>query len=160
MDEIKKNGIVFRLHDYKQRYAHLEKIGQNELAAQERAENEHYNRELMGHFRQHFDFCEVRFFYASQIEDLKARRPVLLNADLQPDASLPLPERIILAGFDYDDVENHTFQFKMFRLEGGLRIYPTFSTWVSGRPMQPEDVRRANRILHKRNKNKLAEPGR
>ena len=148
MDEIKKNGIVFRLHDYKQRYAHLEKIGQNELAAQERAENERYNRELMGYFRQHFNFCEVRFFYASQYKDLKARRPVLLNANLQPDATLPLPARIIVAGCDYGDAETQTYMIKNFRLEGtNLKIrHATLGKWLIGGLMDEKDVIRVNRM--------------
>ena len=152
MDEIKKNGIVFRLHDYKQRYAHLEKIGYSELAAQERTENERYNRELMGYFRQHFNFCEVRFFYASQINDLKARRPVLLNADLQPDATLPLPERIIIAGCDYGNVDTQTYLMQYFRLEGSsIKIrHATFGKWLTGGAMDEKSVIRANRIMHKK----------
>ncbi len=152
MDEIKKNGIVFRLHDYKQQYAHLEKTGYSELATQKRTENERYNRELVGYFKKHFNFCEVRFFYASQINDLKARRPVLLNADLQPDATLPLPERIIIAGCDYGNVDDQTYLMQYFRLEGtSLKIrHAILGKWLTGGPMDEKSVIKTNRIMHKK----------
>jgi len=153
MEELKKHGIVFRLHDYKQRYEHFEKIGLSERAAKERAENEQYNRELMSAFKKHFNFCPVQFFYASQVKDLKSRKPVLLNADLQPDPSIPLPARIIVAGCDYgDEVESRAYMLKYFRLEGSsLKIrQASFGKWLAGNQMDSVGVMRVNRLMHKR----------
>lgn len=153
MEEVKKHGILFRLHDYQQRYAHFEKIGLADRAAKERAANEQYNRQLVSDFKKHFDFCPVQFFYASQMNDLKARKPVLLNANLQPDPSIPLPERIIIAGCDYgDSPEGGVYKIKSFRLEGSsLKIrHTTFSRWLAGRPMDSSSVIKVNRIMHKR----------
>ncbi len=153
MDEIKKHGLVFRLHDYKQRYAHFEKTGLGELAKKERAENERYNRELVSNFKKHFDFCPVQFFYASDINDLNARKPVLINADLQPDASIPLPEKIIVAGCEYSGTtEGGLPRIKHFRLEGSsLKVrQTTFNKWMSGRSMNSFGVIRVNRAMYKK----------
>ena len=153
MDEIKKHGFVFRLHDYKQRYAHFEKTGLSELAEKERAENERFNRGLVRNFKKHFDFCPVRFFYASDINDLNARKPVLLNANLQPDASIPLPEKIIVADCEYSGkTEGGLPRIKHFRLEGStLKIrHTTFSKWLAGYPMDSLSVIRINRVMYKK----------
>ena len=153
MDEIKKHGFVFRLHDYKQRYAHFEKIGMSELAEKERAENERYNRELVSNFKKHFDFCPVQFFYASDINDLMARKPVLLNADLQPDASIPLPEKIMVAGCEYSGkTEGGLPRIKSFRLEGSsLKIrHTTFNKWLAGHSMDAFSVSRVNQAMYRK----------
>ena len=153
MDEIKKNGFVFRLHDYKQRYAHFEKTGLGEIAEKERVENERYNRELVSNFKKHFDFCPVQFFYASQINDLNARKPVLLNADLQPDASIPLPEKIMVAGCEYSGkTEGGLPRIKYFQLEGSsLKVrHSTFNKWLAGHSMNSHSVVRINRRMYKK----------
>jgi hypothetical protein len=153
MQEIQKHGIAFRLHDYKQRYEYFEKNGLSERAAKERADNERYNRQLVSDFRKHFDFCPVQFFYASQVNDLKAGKPVLLNADLQPDASIPLPEKVIVAGCEYsENMEGGIPWIKYFQIEdSSLKTRQAkFSKWLAGRQMNASSVIRVNRIMHSR----------
>lgn len=147
-DQLKQNGIVFRLQDYKQRIDYFEKKGMVERARTEQAEIEAYNRQLVKDFRNDFNFCEVRFFYASQIHDLRAGKRVLLNERLEPDPSAPLPPVVFIAGYGVDKVEEHAFSHDLFRIEQtDISIGPTFKTWRKGDKMQARDVRKVNQKL-------------
>ena len=149
--EVQKYGLVFRLHDYKQRYDFYEKNGLHDRAVKERAENDAYNRALMTHFKQYFDFCEMRFFYASQIKELQAGKPVLLNAQLQPDPSIPLPEHIIVASYDYGDVDDHSAPLRSFSVEKSqIKVrHSSFFKWLKGSPADSSTIKKINKRMWK-----------
>lgn len=150
--EVQKYGIVFRLHDYKQRYDFYEKNGLHDRAAQEQAENNAYNRQLMRYFKQYFNFCEVRFFYASQLKELQAGKLVLLNEQLQPDPSLPLPERMIIASYDYGQVDDHISPLKSFRIEqSDIKVrHSSFFSWLRTAPADSSTIKKINSKMWKR----------
>ncbi|MEO6040195.1 MAG: hypothetical protein ABIQ93_17405, partial [Saprospiraceae bacterium] len=83
-EKIKKYGLAFRLQDELPRVAYLEKQGLADRAKAEKAKIAENNRNLVALFQQEFDFCPVRFYYASQQKDLLAGKPVLLNSRLEP----------------------------------------------------------------------------
>ena len=151
IEEMKKYGLVFRLQDYKQRINYFEKKGMTDRARLEQSKIEQTNRNLVEYFQKEFNFCPVRFYYASQQNELKAGKPVLLNNEMEPDTSIPLPDKVILANFGIGKVVDNTFQSEAFRVEGtSIRIRPIRTTWWHDEPMQLEDVRRVNQVLNKR----------
>ncbi len=151
-EAIKKYGLVFRLPDDKRRIEYFEKQGLAERAKAEKLTIAQNNRELVTQFQKEFDFCPIHFYYASQSDELLAGKRVLLNSEMVPDASIPLPEQVILANFAPGKVEDNSFQWRAFQIEGtSIRIRPTYKTWWSERQMDPKDVRRINKILHKMN---------
>ena len=151
-EKIKKNGIAFRLQDYKQRIDYYEKNGMADKAEAERTRIAQQNQQIAGYFKQYFNFSPVYFFYASQGKALLNRQPVLLNERLEPDASIPLPAEVYVMGFGIDDIENHTYNLNAFRIEKtSIQIRPTFKTWLNNSPLQERDVQKLNRVLQKLN---------
>lgn len=151
--EIKKYGLVFRLQDYKQRIDYFEKHGMTDRARLEQSQIEEYNRNLVACFRKEFNFCPIHFYYASQSEELKAGMHVLLNSDMKPDTSIPLPEKLILANFGLGKRVDNTFQWESFQVEGtSIHIRPVTYSPYDPTLMELEDVRKVNRALYKKNR--------
>ncbi|MEO6102869.1 MAG: hypothetical protein ABIP44_04420 [Pseudoxanthomonas sp.] len=150
--KIKRNGLVFRLPDDQSRVAYLEKRGTPEQVAAEKTRIAENNRKIAGYFDQAFSFCPVRFFYASQQEELVAGKRVLLNSALVPDAAIPLPDTLLLAVFAPGALNDNTFKWTTFRIQGtGLDLQPTFRSYRGDRPLQLADVKKINRKLVKLN---------
>lgn len=156
-EEIKKYGLVFRLQDYKQRIDYFEKKGLADRAKAEKSKIDEDNRNLVQYFQKEFSYCPVRFFYASQQDALLEGKPVLLNAALEPDASVPLPEKVFRASFTIGKVVDNSFEWRAFRVEGtSIHIRPTLKTWWGSRPIQRQDIQRVNRIIYKMNNAKYS----
>ncbi len=155
LKEIKKYGLVFRLQDYKRRIEYFESKGSSDRAKEEKAKIEQENRDLVQYFQQEFDFCIVRFYYVSQQEELLKGKPILLNSAMQPDAAIPLPEKLILSSIDLGEIVDNTFKWRAFRVVGtSIDIRPTYFTSWFDKPVQAKDVRRINRELKKMDKPK------
>lgn len=152
-EEIKKYGLVFRLQEYRQRIDYLEKRGLADRAELEKSKIDQYNRNLVQDFQKEFDFCPVRFYYSGQSDELKAGKRVLLNNNMEPDTSIPLPEKVILANYALGKQVENIVQRKAFRVEGMSIVIPT-RYYLSGeeRPLEAKDVRKINKKLHKMNK--------
>ncbi len=154
-EDIKKNGLVFRLQDDKRRIEYFEKQGLADRAKAEKAAIGENNRKVVEAFQREFDFSPIHFYYASQQEALLAGKPVLLNSQMVPDAAVSLPEKIILASFASGEIEDNTHKWKAFRVVGStMEIRPTYRTSWFDRVLQPVDVRRINRALKKMNEPK------
>lgn len=150
LKEMKKYGLVFRLQDYKRRMEYYESKGLNDRAKEEKAKIEQENRDLVQYFQQEFDFCPIRFYYVSQDDELLRGKPVLLNSSMQPDASIPLPEKLILSSIDLGEIVDNTFKWRAFRVVGtSIDIRLTYFTSWFDKPIQANDVRRINRVLKK-----------
>lgn len=149
---VQQQGLVFRLHDYKQRFDYYEKNGLHDRAVQEKAENDAYNRQIMQAFRKHFDFCNIQFYYSSQRKELEARKPVLLNDRLQPDASIRVPAKLLFSGFDYGQVDDHSTPRKSFRVEGTeIKIrHSSFFRWLGRGEVDSTDIKKVNRVMWRR----------
>ena len=152
-EAIKKNGLLIMLHDYRQRIEYFEKKGMAERAETERSTIAAQNRAAVQLFKQEFDFCPVHFFYSSQSKDLAAGKRVLLNDQLQPDSSLPLPPIMIIADYGIGNVEENTTKLESFRIDTfNISIRPTFKTRYSkSGQLEARDVERFNRVLKKKN---------
>lgn len=156
--EIKKYGLLFRLSDFKQRIDYFETNGMADRAQAEKLKIKQDNQELVDLFKKGFDFCPVRFFYASQQEALLAGQPVLLNDQLEPDAAIPLPEKRLVAYYAPGKLEDNQFKGQAFRILGTTAlIRPRYTTWLTGQGMKASDVRKINKVLYKRAK--LEKPG-
>lgn len=152
MEAIKKHGLVFRLQDYKQRVDYFEKRGMTDRAKIEKSKIDQHNQILVQNFKKEFDFCPIRFYYSSQSNELEKGKPVLLNNNMAPDNSIPLPEKVILANFSYGKIVDNVLEWKSFRVEGtSIVIKPKHTNWRREQPLQAEDVRRINQVLHKMN---------
>jgi hypothetical protein len=101
--DIAKHGIVFRLQDYKQRIDYFEKQGNPEVAKAEAEKIAAENRRIAQLFREHFKFTKVNFVFSSQSDALEKGQPVLLNNNLEPDATIPMPEKIFIFNYGKDD---------------------------------------------------------
>ncbi|MFN0034822.1 MAG: hypothetical protein ACKVUS_07140 [Saprospiraceae bacterium] len=120
VQDLKKHGLVVWLPDSKRRIEYFKSKGWHKDAAQEQAKVEKQNRALVGYYTAHFNFCKVYFYHTSLEEDLKNNLPILLNAGMQPDPSIPLPEKMIIGGFYYKDgQESAPFLSRHFRVEDG-----------------------------------------
>lgn len=151
-EAMKKNGLLFMLHDYQQRIGYFEKNGQSERAETERSNIAEHNRAIVQYFQQEFDFCPVRFFYSSQRKDLIAGKPVLLNAQLQPDTSISLPQTMIIADYGLGDVVENTARLESFQIDTfQISIRPTYKTRYGKNPLEARDVQRFNKVLKKMN---------
>lgn len=147
-ESLKKHGLLFMLHDYRQRVEYYEKKGMVEKAQAERASIAKQNRAIVQHFKREFDFCPVYFFYSSQYEDLAAGKPVLLNDQLRPEASIPLPQTMIVADYGLGNVEENTFKLASFRIDSlGIKISPTYKTRYKSETLEARDVRKFNKKL-------------
>ncbi len=153
--EMKENGLVIWLPDSKRRLEYFKSKGWSKDATKEQAEIEKGNRELVGYYKAHFDFCKVNFYYTSLEEDLRNGIPVLLNADMKPDASISLPKKIILGGFYYrDDIEHSPYMTRQFWVENSKikmkLVSESFSKPRNVKIPYPEyDIIRLNKKLAK-----------
>jgi hypothetical protein len=146
--DIAKHGIVFRLQDYKQRIDYFEKQGKPEVAKAEAEKSATENRRIVQLFREHFKFTKVNFVFSSQSDALDKGQPVLLNSNLEPDATIPLPEKIFIFSYGKDDKIQHTFGMEGFRLRGeDTYIRPSYTTWKIGTPLQARDIKEFDRVL-------------
>ena len=152
-EEIKKYGLVFGLDDYKQRIDYYESRGKTDRANLEKSKIDEYNRTLVQDFHNEFDFCQVRFYYASQTDEIRAGKPVLLNSNLEPDSTIQLPEKVILANYAYGKQEDNVIAGKSFRIEGtSIGIRTRYSRAGIDLPLEAIDLRKINKRLHKMNK--------
>ncbi|MFN0173978.1 MAG: hypothetical protein ACKVU0_04965 [Saprospiraceae bacterium] len=118
VQNLKEHGLVVWLPDSKHRIEFFKSKGWHKDAAEEQAKAQKQNRELVKFYKEHFDFCKVFFYYTSLEEDLKNNLPVLLNADMRPDPSIPLPKKVIIGGFYFKEgQESHPFPTRHFRVE-------------------------------------------
>jgi hypothetical protein len=145
---LKKHGLAFMLHDYQRRIEHFERSGMAEKAQAERLKIAEQNRAIAQHFKEEFDFCPVYFFYASQRAELAARKPVLLNDQLQPDPSIPLPDVVIMADYGLGNLKENTHKLESFRIDSlGIKISPTYKTRYKGEILEARDIRKFDKKL-------------
>ena len=128
--QIQQNGICFRLHDNAQRVAYMEKTYGADAAEKERSDIRRYNQYVVDLFKQHFHFCPVYYFYASQTKELQARKPVLLNQNLEPDPTVGLPKDIIIMDYNQRNTGESTLGSERFYILGtNIEVRPnTFTT--------------------------------
>ncbi|MDX2133898.1 MAG: hypothetical protein SFV52_03905 [Saprospiraceae bacterium] len=124
-----QNGICFRLHDFQQRITHLKETGKIQEAEEQQLEIRRYNRYVIDLFRTHFNFCPVYFFYSSQTARLQAGEPVLLNENLEPDPSIPLPPVRIIMDYNTRDIGESAFASeRFFVLNSQIEVKGVFFT--------------------------------
>jgi hypothetical protein len=130
LKHIQQNGICFRLHDNAQRVAYMEKTYGTDAANKERSDIRRYNQYVVDLFKQHFNFCPVYYFYASQTSDLQARKPVLLNQNLETDSTIALPKDVILMAYNQRNIGESTLGSERFYVLGtNIEVRPnTFTT--------------------------------
>lgn len=152
LQDLKKYGLVVWLPDSKRQIEYFKSKGWHKAAAKEQAEAEKQNRDLVRYYNTHFHFCKVHFYYTSLEEDFKNKLPVLLNAEMKPDPSIPLPEKVIVGGFFFkDDQEHFPFPKRHFRVENSkirmkLRSEAWRPWWVK-KPTRERDIIRLNQKL-------------
>ena len=130
LKQIQQNGICFRLHDNAQRVAYMEKTYGTDAADKERSDIRRYNQYVVDLFKQHFTFCPVYYFYASQTKELQARKPVLLNQNLEQDPTVALPKDIIIMDYNQRNIGESTLGSERFYILGSnIEVRPkTFTT--------------------------------
>lgn len=128
-NHIQQNGICFRLHDNAQRVAYMGKTYGADAADKERSDIRRYNQYVVDLFKQHFNFCPVYFFYASQTSELQARKSVLLNHNLEPDPSVALPKDIIMMDYNQRNIGESTMGSERFYILGtNIEVRPNTFT--------------------------------
>lgn len=126
---MQQNGICFRLHDFQQRITHLKEMGKMQEAEAQQQEIRRYNRYVVDLFRAHFNYCPVYFFYSSQTARLQAGEPVLLNENLEPDPSIPVPPVRIIMDYNTRDIGESTFASeRFFVLNSPIEVKGVFLT--------------------------------
>ncbi len=155
LKELKENGLIVWLPDSRRRIEYFKSRGWQKDAEIETKRIEKRNRELMGYFNTHFNFCKVYFYYTSLEEDLKNGLPVFLNAEMKPDPSIPFPDKKIVGGFYYrDDIEHSPNMTRQFRIENSkikMRLVSEsfIKPWDIKMPYREYDIIRLNKKLTK-----------
>ncbi|MBC7776204.1 MAG: hypothetical protein H7246_12280 [Phycisphaerae bacterium] len=152
--DLQTHGLVVWLSDAKARIELFKKHGQHKEALRDSLNTSKQNRDLVRFYRTHFDFCKVNFYYTSHEEDLKNGLPVFLNPSLNPDPSIPLPEKLIIGGFFVKPgQESFPFPKRHFRVENSnikmdLRT-EAFRPFWKKKPTSERDIIRLNALLKK-----------
>ena len=147
IEDIQQNGLVIRLHDYKQRMEYLQQKGYTERYQEEKAKMDAYNQEVIRLFRTEFDFCPVYFFMSSQTDAANKLQPVLLADDLSIDASIGYPSQVFMA--DYFDLleQSSVFarpKFRVFNTKIAIAPAGRRFNFLSEEQIGLKDVRKFN----------------
>ncbi len=116
--QMRSGYILVRLHTRKNAIEALLHMGNEEGANNVRLQQEKVNREIQQAFRQHFRFCEVRFFYSDDSRFIKNGefRGHLLNDSLQRDTSIAIDTAKPVFVVDIGDVYFPAFGSHMLGL--------------------------------------------
>ena len=126
---VKKNVILFRLHSSENKIKYLEKKKDKVAVKKELNKVKAINDEIYLAFKNHFDFCDVYFFYPSEASNLKSG-----NYDevalMDEDAKVVMDKEFLkngylvsTFGFAYGDEIIHETNSDRSRL-GGTGGYP------------------------------------
>jgi len=111
--QLKTSVLLVRLKSYDNSINSLLKVGDNEKAYELKYLQETENTKVVNAFNNHFDFCEVRYFYSNNSSKIKQKQfnGIILNDKLQVDNLLELDTSTTFFIAEFGYIEQDTIKF-------------------------------------------------
>lgn len=120
INQLKTGVLLVRLNTSENTIDALKKTGHLESALKHEKDQEIENKTIIASFKRNFDFCEVRFFFSTESESIRAKNytGVFLNDSLLLDNSLGIDpgKAVFIAVFDEME-QDSTKYFSHYSLE-------------------------------------------